>query len=135
MDCVFCRIREGELPAVMVAETERALAFLDANPLNDGHVLVIPRAHAATLYDIPPEDLVVVMALAREVAAAIREALAPQGLNLLQNNGPGAFQSVPHFHVHLIPRWVGDGKGFNWRLVPGDPARMREVADRIRRQL
>jgi histidine triad (HIT) family protein len=72
------------------------------------------------------------MRLARRVATGIRTALRPDGLNLLQNNGPAAFQSVLHFHVHLIPRWDDDGKGFTWDLVPGDPNRMREVAGRIR---
>jgi histidine triad (HIT) family protein len=135
MDCVFCQIRDGEIPAIRVAEAERAFAFLDSSPVNDGHILVVPRAHAATLFDISEEDLLAVMRLARRVAAGIRDALAPEGLHLLQNSGRAAFQSVHHFHVHLIPRWSGDGKGFNWRLVPGDPARMQSVAEKIRRRL
>lgn len=135
MACVFCEIRDGIIPAIRVAESERAFAFLDANPINDGHVLVVPRAHAATIFDIAEEDLVAVARLVRRVASAIQVAIGPQGLHTLQNNGPGAFQSVHHYHVHLIPRWIGDGKGLGWRLVPGDPARMREAAARIRTAL
>ena len=112
MSCVFCAIRDGRLPAVTLAEDERAFAILDINPIHDGHTLVIPRAHAETIFEIAEEDVVATMRLARRVAAGIHKALRPDGLNLLQNNGPAAFQSVPHFHVHLIPRWDDDDKGF-----------------------
>lgn len=135
MHCVFCAIRDGRLPAVLVAENERAFAILDIHPINDGHTLVIPRAHVATIFEIGDEDMVATLRLARRVAAGIRAALRPDGLNLLQNNGAAAFQSVPHFHLHLIPRRQGDAKGLTWNLVPGDPGRMREAADRIRAAL
>jgi len=135
MPCVFCQILDGQIPAIRVAEAEGALAFMDRNPVNDGHVLIVPRVHAATLFDLPEEELLAVMRLARRVATAIREALRPEGLHLLQNSGRAAFQSVPHFHVHLIPRWAGDGRGFSWQLVPGDPARMQALAEQIHRRL
>jgi histidine triad (HIT) family protein len=135
MRCVFCAIRDGQLPALAVAENERAFAILDINPINDGHTLIVPRTHAATLFDIAEEDAAATMRLAHRVASGIRHGLRPDGLNLLQSNGAAAFQSVPHFHIHLIPRWEGDGKGFTWELVPGSPARMRAMADRIRAAL
>jgi histidine triad (HIT) family protein len=135
MSCVFCAIRDGRLPAITLAEDERAFAILDIHPIHDGHTLVIPRAHAETIFEIAEEDVVATMRLARRVAAGIRKALRPDGLNLLQNNGPAAFQSVPHFHVHLIPRWDDDGMGFTWDLVPGNPSRMRDMAGRIRAAL
>jgi len=135
MKCVFCAIRDGRLPAITLAEDERAFAVLDINPINDGHTLVIPRIHAETIFDIAEEDVVATIRLARRVAAGIANGLRPDGLNLLQNNGAAAFQSVRHFHLHLIPRWADDGKGFTWDLVPGDPHRMRETADRIRAAL
>ena len=135
MRCVFCAIRDGRLPAITLAEDARAFAVLDINPIHDGHTLVIPRAHAETIFEIAEEDVVATMRLARRVAAGIRKALRPDGLNLLQNNGPAAFQSVPHFHVHLIPRWDDDGKGFTWDLVPGNPSRLRDMAGRIRAAL
>ena len=135
MRCAFCAIRDGRLPSIAVAEDERAFAVLDINPINDGHTLVIPRIHAPTIFEIAEEDIVATIRLARRVAAGIRNSLRPDGLTLLQNNGKAAFQSVPHFHLHLIPRWEGDGKGFTWDLVPGTPNRIREMADRIRAAL
>jgi len=135
MDCVFCRIRDGQLPSTKVAENDRAFAIMDINPINDGHVLVLTKAHAETLFEIGEEDLVAAARLARRVAAGIRTGLNPDGLNLVQANGRAAFQSVPHFHIHLIPRWLQDGKGFDWTLVPGDPERIRAAAERIRAAL
>jgi histidine triad (HIT) family protein len=135
MDCAFCAIRDGRLSASRVAEEDRAFVIADIHPINDGHLLVIPKVHASTLFEISEEDLVAVAQLARRVAAGIRRALAPDGLNVIQNNGAAAFQSVPHFHLHLIPRWMQDGKGFDWPLRPGDPARIRLVAERIRAAL
>lgn len=135
MRCVFCAIRDGRLPAIAVAEDEKAFAILDINPINDGHTLVIPRTHAETIFEIAEEDVVATIRLARRVAVGIRRGLRPDGLNLLQNNEAAAFQTVQHFHLHLIPRWEDDGKGFTWDLVPGNPNRMRETADRIRAAL
>ena len=135
MDCVFCRIRDGQLPSTKVAENDRAFAIMDINPINDGHVLVLTKAHAETLFEIGEEDLVAAARLARRVAAGIRTGLNPDGLNLVQANGRAAFQSVPHFHIHLIPRWLQDGMGFDWTLVPGDPERIRAAAERIRAAL
>lgn len=135
MSCVFCAIRDGQTPGMLLVEDERAFAVLDINPLNDGHTLIIPRTHVETLFDIAEDDLAATIRLVRRVAGGIRRALEPEGLNLLQNNGAAAFQSVRHIHFHLIPRWEDDGKGFNWRLVPGETGRMRAVADRIRAAL
>jgi histidine triad (HIT) family protein len=132
MDCVFCRIRDGQIPSARVYEDERTIAFMDINPLNDGHALVIPRTHAATIFEADEADLRAAIATAKRVATAILKALRPDGLNLLQANGAAAFQSVPHFHFHLIPRFTGDGKGFDWPVVAGDRARIQAVAERIR---
>lgn len=135
MDCVFCRIRDGELPSTKVAEDERALAIMDVNPINHVHVLVLTKRHAETLFEMTEEDLVAAARLAWRVAASIHRGLTPDGLNVVQANGRAAFQSVPHFHIHLIPRWLGDGKGSDWRLAPGDAERIRAAAQRIRAAL
>lgn len=132
MECIFCQIRDGKIPSTVVYEDTKTLAFMDINPINDGHVLVIPKAHAETLFEISTSDLSAVAVTGKKVAAAIRQALQPEGLNLFQANGQAAFQAVPHFHLHLVPRWTGDRKGFEWRLVKGDPERIRTTADRIR---
>ena len=131
-DCVFCMIRDGKIPSAKVYDDERTLAFMDINPLTRGHCLVATKAHAATLYDAEVEDLKAAIATAKKVAGALRKALSPDGLNVLQANGAAAFQSVPHFHLHLIPRWTGDGKGFDWKLVPGSREEIMGIADRIR---
>ena len=106
MDCVFCRIRDGQIPSTRLYEDERTLAFMDINPLTDGHCLVVTRAHAPTLFDVDLADLTAAIATAKRIAEALRRALAPDGLNLLQANGEAAFQSVSHFHLHLIPRRI-----------------------------
>jgi histidine triad (HIT) family protein len=131
-DCVFCMIRDGKIPSAKVYDDQRTLAFMDINPLSRGHCLVVTKAHAATLYEAEAEDLKAAMATAKKVAAAIRKALNPDGLNLLQANGAAAFQSVPHFHLHLIPRWTNDGKGFDWKEVAGNREEIMGTADRIR---
>ena len=131
-DCVFCMIRDGKIPSAKVYDDQRTLAFMDINPLSRGHCLVVTKAHVATLYEAEAEDLKAAIATAKKVAAAIRKALNPDGLNLLRANGAAAFQSVPHFHLHLIPRWTNDGKGFDWKEVAGNREEIMGTADRIR---
>ncbi len=131
-DCVFCKIRDGQIPSVKIDEDERTWSFMDINPLNSGHCLVVTKRHAATIFEADVEDLSAAIAAAKRIALAIREALGPDGLNVLQANGAAAFQSVPHFHLHLIPRWTNDGKGFDWKLVPGDREAMTKTGERLR---
>jgi histidine triad (HIT) family protein len=131
-ECVFCMIRDGKIPSVKIAEDERTLTFMDINPLNTGHCLVVTKRHAATIFDADVEDLKAAVTTAKRVASVIRDALEPDGLNLLQANGAAAFQSVPHFHLHLIPRWANDGKGFDWKLVPGDREAITKTGERLR---
>jgi histidine triad (HIT) family protein len=131
-DCVFCKIRDGQIPSLKIAEDDRTLAFMDINPLNSGHCLVITKAHSPTLYEAELEDLQAAIATARRVALAIRDGLKPDGLNMLQANGAAAFQSVPHFHLHLIPRWNNDGKGFDWKVVPGNREQIMKAGERLR---
>jgi len=134
-ECVFCKIRDGQIPSMKVYEDERTLAFMDINPLNAGHCLVVTKAHAATLWDADPADLEAAIVAAKRVATGLRDVVKPDGLNLLQANGPAAFQSVPHYHLHLIPRWHNDGKGFDWKLVPGDREQIAKLGDRLRETL
>jgi len=135
MECVFCKIRDGQIPSYRVYEDERTLAFMDINPLNSGHCLVVTKAHAPTLFDASVEDLTAAITAVKKVAHAVRKALQPDGMNLVQANGAAAFQSVPHFHIHLIPRWNNDGKGFDWKLTPGDRDQTMKTAERIRAHL
>ena len=132
MDCVFCKIRDGDLPSYKIQEDDRVITFMDINPLNSGHCLVTPKAHAATIHDVAEADLAACLIAAKRVALVIQQVLKPDGLNILQANGAAAFQSVPHFHLHLIPRWANDGKGFDWKLVPGHRDQIMKAGERIR---
>jgi histidine triad (HIT) family protein len=133
--CVFCRIIDGDLPSMRIYQDERTIVIMDINPLNSGHCLIITKAHAPTLWDADPADLQAAITTAQKVATALKTAVKPDGLNMLQANGPAAFQSVPHYHLHLIPRWHNDGKGFDWPLVPGDRAQIQAIGERLREAL
>jgi histidine triad (HIT) family protein len=133
--CIFCRILRAEIPCTKVFEDAETLAFMDINPANPGHLLVIPRFHAASIYDVPEPWLAATAATVQRVAKALRAALDPFGLNLVQANGPGAAQSVQHFHWHVLPRNENDGLLLNWGLQPGDMAAIARVAERIRAAL
>ena len=131
-DCVFCKIRDGQIPSVKVYEDDKTFCIMDINPLNRGHCLVITKVHAATLFESKSDDLAAAIGTARRVARAIKSALKPDGLNVLQANGAAAFQSVPHFHLHLIPRFANDGKGFDWPQVAGDRAEVAQTGETLR---
>jgi len=133
--CVFCRIIDGDLPSMRIYEDERTIVIMDINPLNSGHCLILTKAHAPTLWDADPADLQAAITTTQKVATALKTAVKPDGLNMLQANGPAAFQSVPHYHLHLIPRWHNDGKGFDWALVPGDRAQIQAIGERLREAL
>jgi histidine triad (HIT) family protein len=134
-DCVFCKIRDGELPSMRVYEDDRTMAIMDSTPVNSAHCLVIIKTHAPTLWDADPADLQAAITAAQKVAVALKTAVKPDGLNMLQANGVAAFQSVPHYHLHLIPRWNNDGKGFDWTLVPGNRAQIQSIGERLREAL
>lgn len=131
-DCVFCRIVDGLLPSYRIAEDEHCIAIMDINPANPGHVLVITREHAATVMDVSPRALQAAALMAQRVARAVQAVCAPDGINLLQANGPGAAQSVPHFHLHVLPRRLEDGLAMNWHLAPGDREVIGSLCERLR---
>jgi histidine triad (HIT) family protein len=134
-DCVFCKIRDGELPSMRIYEDDRTMVIMDINPLNAGHCLVIVKTHAPTIWDADPLDLQAAITAAQKVAVALKPSVKPDGLNMLQANGAAAFQSVPHYHLHLIPRWNNDGKGFDWPLTPGNRAQIQAIGLRLREAL
>jgi histidine triad (HIT) family protein len=121
-DCLFCKIVAGEIPATIVAQDERTVAFMDINPATRGHALVVPRAHARDVHAIDPEDLAAVAASAQRIAARAVAQLGADGVNLLQSNGAAAWQTVFHFHLHVIPRYAGDPLRLPWVPAPGDMA-------------
>lgn len=131
-DCIFCKIVAGELPATIVDEDERTIAFMDINPATRGHALVIPRAHAADLMEIDPEDLRACAVAAQRLARRARERLGADGVNLVNSCGPAAWQTVFHFHVHVIPRYVGDPLRLPWEPAPGDQDEIAAAAAALR---
>jgi histidine triad (HIT) family protein len=119
-DCLFCKIVAGDIPATIVAEDERTIAFMDINPATRGHALVIPRAHTRDVHEISTADLEAVAAAAQRLAARQRERLGADGVNLINSNGPAAWQTVFHFHLHVIPRYDGDPLKLPWVPASGD---------------
>ncbi|MEK7203447.1 MAG: HIT family protein [Patescibacteria group bacterium] len=109
MDCIFCKIISGNIPSYKVYEDENVLAFLDINPVNAGHTLVIPKKHFASIENISQEDLSEVIKIVKKIGKAIKRGLKVQGYNVMMNNGFVAGQIVPHIHFHLVPRIVNDG--------------------------
>lgn len=118
-DCVFCAIVAGRLPAHRVAEDDRTVAFLDLHPGSRGHLLVIPRRHARDLLEVGAEDLAAVAAMAQRLARRAVERLDADGVNLFNSCGAAAWQTVFHFHVHVIPRYADDALRLPW--TPGEP--------------
>ena len=131
-DCLFCRIVAGELPATIVAEDERTVSFMDINPATRGHALVVPRAHAADLLSVDADDLQAVALAAQQLARRARERLGADGINLLNSNGSAAWQTVFHFHVHVIPRYEGDPLRLPWVPGPGDSEEIAAAAELLR---
>jgi histidine triad (HIT) family protein len=121
-DCIFCKILAGEIPATIVDEDERTISFMDIAPATRGHALVVPREHSTDLLSIDPEDLSAVAAGAQRLAARAIERLGADGVNLLNSCGPTAWQTVMHFHIHVIPRYKGDPLRLPWTPQEGDMA-------------
>ncbi len=131
---IFARILRGEIPAHKVFEDEATLAFMDVMPQSEGHTLVIPKVAAENLFDLAPADLGRLIQVTQKVAVAVREAFRPDGLTLMQFNGPEAGQTVFHIHFHIVPRYVGVGLRSHSRQM-ADNALLADHAQRIRAAL
>ncbi len=131
-DCIFCKIIRGEIPSFRVFEDDQCFAFMDINPISPGHSLVVPKFHSRDLYETPDEWVAATAIGVRRLARAVEKIVKPEGINILQANGPGAKQSVFHLHMHVIPRSATDGLTMNWDLVEGDMEAIGALADEIR---
>src|SRR3954451_20400805 len=131
-DCLFCKIAAGEVPAEIVQEDEHTLGFMDINPWTRGHALVIPRNHSKDLLEVPDEDLARASAAAKRLAARIHERLAADGVNLLNACGAAAWQTVFHFHIHVIPRYQDDPLQLPTRPEEADKDELAAVAGDLR---
>ncbi len=133
-DCIFCKIIRGELPSFKIYEDERVIAFLDIHPVNAGHTLIVPKAHSQNIFDIKPEDWTAVAELTRALALAIEKGTEADGVNIAMNNREHAGQVVQHPHVHVIPRFKGDGL----KLMPQREYKTNEAeetAEKIRAEV
>jgi histidine triad (HIT) family protein len=130
-DCIFCAIAAGEAPATIVAEDERTVAFMDVSPATDGHLLVIPRAHYEDVLVIDDADLDATMHAARAMARRVKDRLGADGVNLLNSCGRAAWQTVFHFHVHVIPRYDDDPLKLPWVPEQGDMDAINRTADKL----
>ena len=128
--CIFCRIISGQIPALKVYEDEQTFAFLDIAPFEKGHVLVVPKRHAAFITDLPQAELLPFISAVQKVAALLLKKLPCDGFNLVQNNGVCAIQVVPHVHFHIVPR--RNGQAMNWTpLKYDDPGELSEIHRRL----
>jgi histidine triad (HIT) family protein len=131
-DCLFCKVVAGEIPGEAIASDERTLAVLDINPATKGHTVVIAREHHADLFDLPDEDLLATMRTARAVGEQMKSTISPDGFNILTNIGRAAWQSIFHFHLHVIPRYSDDPLQLPWVPEPADPEELAEVGKELR---
>lgn len=130
-DTIFTRLLKGELPCAKVYEDERVFAFMDAGQVNPGHVIVATKAPYPTLMDASDEDAAALMAVAAKIARAVDAAFAPEGITILQANRPGGFQTVPHLHLHVLPRHAGDGVDLTWPRKNPAMATLEALAAKI----
>ncbi len=134
-DCIFCKIIKGEIPSEKIYEDDYSFSFLDIKPSSSGHALVIPKDHFENLYTLPDEELCRLMISVKKVATALKHGLDADGINLVMNNEAGAGQLVYHAHIHIIPRLIND-KDFHFgRHVQYKEGEMKEVAEKIRKEI
>jgi histidine triad (HIT) family protein len=134
-DCIFCKIVEGEIPCKLIYEDESTMAMLDINPGAPGHTLVLPKKHYDTIFDMPQEEICGMFRTVALVSKAINGAIKPDGVNVFQNNRLAAGQIVNHVHVHIFPRFRGDGIDFKWRRVVLDSEDLDRIAEKIKEKI
>ena len=131
-DCLFCKLVAGDLPGTIVHADDRTVAFMDINPATRGHLLIVPRAHSRDLLEVPADDLAACAIVAQQLARRASERLGADGVNLLNSCGREAWQTVFHFHVHVIPRYAGDPQRLPWNPAPGDRNEIAAAADALK---
>lgn len=134
-DCIFCKIAAGEIPSNTIYEDESFRAILDISPASKGHAIILPKNHAANIYELPEEEASKIFVVAKRVAGAMKNSLQCEGLNILQNNGELAGQTVFHLHVHIIPRYQNDKIEISW--VHGEPTKeeLNIIKDNIKKSI
>jgi len=136
MECIFCKIIDGEIPEVKVLDEGLVVAFMDINPSSRGHMLVVPKNHAENIFEIPESDLATLIKAVKKCAGAAKDVLRAEGVTILQLNGKASDQIVPHLHIHVIPRWENDGLSVStWEMKPGDMEEIQDIARKIREHI
>ncbi len=130
-NCIFCKIAAGEIPSKTLYEDKQFRVILDISPATRGHALILPKEHYANLYELPEDMAGNVMKLAKKMASVLTEKLKCDGLNLVQNNGEMAGQTVFHFHLHLIPRYENDGQQLGWKEGNSTAEELEEIKNTI----
>lgn len=130
-DCIFCKIVAGDIPSTKVTEDDDTYAFMDVNPATRGHALVIPKRHTQDIMTVDPADLTAVVTKAQEIAKRAKDRLGADGVNLLNCCGSVAWQTVFHFHVHVIPRYADDPVRLPWTTAPGDAGEIAAAANQL----
>lgn len=126
-DCIFCKLANGEIPTNSIYEDKDFNVILDMSPATRGHALILPKEHADNIYELPEETAAKVFPLVQKLAKSMTEKLECDGFNIVQNNGEAAGQTVPHFHIHLIPRYREDGQRIAWTPQETTPEELTEV--------
>ena len=130
-NCIFCKIAAGEIPSNTIYEDDSFRVILDLGPATKGHALVLPKNHYSDLFEIPEDVLAEAAKVAKKVAGTMKEKLSCDGLNLVQNNGEAAGQTVMHFHLHIIPRYKDDGQHILWKPTSPSPEELAAIKDTI----
>ncbi len=130
-NCIFCRIANGEIPSKTLYEDEKFRVILDLGPATNGHALILPKEHYADLFELPKETAGEVMQLAQRMAGLMKDRLGCEGLNLVQNNGELAGQTVFHFHMHIIPRYPADGQKIGWKPREVSQEELEDIKNKI----
>ena len=134
-DCIFCKIANGEIPSATVYDDSICRVILDVNPANKGHALIIPKEHFDNIYSMDAETAAKIFTIATEVAKAQKAELNPDGLNILQNNGEAAGQTVFHFHMHLVPRYIKDNVTMTWIPGKADTEELSALSKALRKRI
>ena len=136
MDCIFCKIIEGKVPAVKVLDKDQVIAFMDINPASRGHMLIVPKKHVENIFEISEDDLSAVMNAVKRCAQAVRQALKAEGITVLQLNGKASDQIIPHLHVHIMPRWQNDRLSVSqWEMNEGNIDELQEIAREVKEHI
>ena len=130
-DCIFCKLANGDIPTNSIYEDDKFNVILDNGPATKGHALILPKDHADNLFELPEETAADAMKLARKLGKHIMDILGADGLNIVQNNGPVAGQTVMHFHLHIIPRYEGDGQKILWAPTSPSAEELTQVKEQL----